>query len=424
MTAITPAQPVLVHLEIARVGSTSPATYLLKTPINSFYVGESVYWTINGLRKNMTYAQIASQLKGFGLNVSEQGVQNLAENTLTRLNEQATGPDRPNAHMGYVFGRTTLLRPQYMARLMRVLGYLFSPALMISLSTLCLLATGFYFFQFSEGFFTEHRSIWQDNQGIWLVVACAIYFIIFIAHELGHASATHRFGLIPGDIGFGFYLIFPVFYADVSVAWALDRTRRIIVNLGGVYFQLILNGLFIVIFYTSSATGLFISPLIVLNSGVMLYSLNPFLRYDGYWIYSDLFNIPNLRKQSKQYRAILLNRLKKSIRGELPRSQWVRTTEWPLCIYAVSSKVVLSVLILMFVKVLIESLVQTGTILSYYGHPYVNQYLPDDLIVIGRTLFLLAMSGIVIHRQVKARRLSTTRIDQTTQPATNLYGNA
>lgn len=412
MTAIAPAQPVLVHLEIARVGSTSPATYLLKTATSSFYVGESVYRTINGLRKNLTYAQIASQLAAQGLNVSEQGVQNLAENTLAQLNDPATGSERPAARMDYIFGRVTLLRPQRMDRLMRLLGRLFSPVLMLSLSTLCLFATGLYFVQVSDVFLAEHRSIWDGNQGVWLVAAYVIYFGIFIAHELGHASATHRFGLLPGDIGFGFYLLFPVFYADVSVAWALDRTRRIIVNLGGIYFQLLLNGLFIGVAYAVPSTSLFISPLIILNSGVMLYSLNPFLRYDGYWIYSDLFNIPNLRKQSKQYRAILMERLKLSFRGKLPRSQWVRATEWPLCVYAISSKVVLSVLVFMFLKILIDSLARTGTILSYYGHPYINQYLTTDLVVLGRTFFLLLMTGLVIHRYVTARRLSAASASQ------------
>ena len=35
------------------------------------------------------------------------------------------------------------------------------------------------------------------------------------------------------------YITFPVFYTDVTDVWCLTRRQRVIVNLGGVYFQLI-----------------------------------------------------------------------------------------------------------------------------------------------------------------------------------------
>ncbi|MEZ0611334.1 hypothetical protein ACAW74_22675 [Fibrella sp. WM1] len=389
----------LSHLEIAQVGTGMPTTYLLKTPATSFYVRESVYRIIEGLRQGLTYAQISAQLQADGLNVPEQAVQELAETTLTRLNEPA--PARPDvmANMQYVFGKITLLRPTRLPRLLRLLGHLFNPALMTVLVVSCLLATGLYFYQVTDTFISQHRSIWRGNEGIWLVVAYVIYFTVFMCHELGHASATRRFGLDPGDIGFGFYLIFPVFYADVSVIWALDRTRRIVVNLGGIYFQLLLNGLFVAVAYAFPATYLFLSPIIILNSLVMLYSLNPFLRYDGYWIYSDLFNLPNLRTQSRRYWATLKKRW-----GNVPVRQFVRPTEWPLFIYTVSSTVVLTVLAIVFVRVLYTSLVGVGVVFSYYGHWRLAEYHPDDLLTLARTLFLLIISGFFGHRLIKARR--------------------
>jgi putative peptide zinc metalloprotease protein len=60
-----------------------------------------------------------------------------------------------------------------------------------------------------------------------------------ILHEFGHAAAGKRFGATPGDIGFGFYFIAPVFFSDLSDVWKLPPKERIIVNLGGIYFELI-----------------------------------------------------------------------------------------------------------------------------------------------------------------------------------------
>ena len=402
MTTAPP--PALSQLTLTPVGNSTPATYLLRTPSTSFYVRESVYRIIEGIQQNLTYDQISAQLQDRGLAVSEQDVRQLAETTLARLNEHTASPTTGGVErMQYVFGKFTLLRPQHMPGLLRLLSGLFQPALMGVLSVVCLLATGLYFYQVSDTFIQQHRSIWQGNEGVWLVVAYGIYFTVFVCHELGHASATARFKLVPGDIGFGFYLVFPVFFADVSVIWALSRMKRIIVNLGGIYFQLLLNGLFVALAYSVPATYLFLSPIIILNSLVMLHSLNPFLRYDGYWIYSDLFNLPNLRTQSMRYWATLKRRTTQIFQGKAAASQLVTETEWPLFIYTVSSTLVLTGFAIVFVSLLYNSLKSAGTVLSYYGHWNLSAYQPDDLFTLGRTLFLLIVTGFFGHRIIQAR---------------------
>ncbi len=362
MTTSSPTA--LSQLTLTPVGNSTPATYLLKTPSTSFYVRESVYQIIDGIQQQRTYAQISAQLQAQGLAVSEQEVRQLAETTLARLNEHTASPTTGVARMQYVFGKFTLLKPQRFPGLLRLLSGLFHPLLMGVLSGVCLLATALYFYQVSDAFIQQHRSIWQGNEGVWLVVAYIIYFTVFVCHELGHASATARFKLVPGDIGFGFYLIFPVFFADVSVIWALSRMKRIIVNLGGIYFQLLLNGLFVAVAYAAPTTHLFLSPIIILNSLVMLHSLNPFLRYDGYWIYSDLFNLPNLRTQSMRYWATLQKRTTQIAQGEWPVSQLVTKKEVPLFIYTVSSTLVLTGFALVFVGVLYNSLINAGIVLA------------------------------------------------------------
>ena len=127
-----------------------------------------------------------------------------------------------------------------------------------------------------------------------------IYLILMIAssllHEIGHSAATYKFGGKHGGIGIGFYLFTPVLYSDVSDAWNFNTQQRIIVNLAGIYFELIFSTLVILAAIITGIKSLLIIPSIIFIK--TLFNLNPFFRTDGYWILSDLINAPGLRKKS------------------------------------------------------------------------------------------------------------------------------
>jgi len=124
-------------------------------------------------------------------------------------------------------------------------------------------------------------------------------------HELGHAAACTKFGAKHGGIGFGFYLLTPVFFADVSDVWKLKPSERIIVNLAGIYFEMILASILLTLFLFNSQIAFLIIPCLLILS--TLYNLNPLLRFDGYWVLVDATNIPNL--QVKAF-TLLTNKLK------------------------------------------------------------------------------------------------------------------
>lgn len=120
-----------------------------------------------------------------------------------------------------------------------------------------------------------------------------------VMHELGHASACRKFGAKHGSIGLGFYLISPVLYADVTDVWKLRQRERIIVNLAGLYMQLILCAVAGVIFlFTHNGMALLF---IYINLLSFITNLNPFFRYDGYWVLSDAVKIHNLRPKAIRF---------------------------------------------------------------------------------------------------------------------------
>ncbi|MGH7488587.1 MAG: hypothetical protein ACREMY_23755, partial [bacterium] len=119
-----------------------------------------------------------------------------------------------------------------------------------------------------------------------------------VLHEVGHLSACRRFGAPHGGIGCGLYWCLPVLYAEVHGAWLLPRRQRAVVDLGGVYFQCVfLATVALAWLLHPSGTllvALWTSHLLVFNT------LNPVLKYDGYWLLSDLSGRHNLHSTIRQ----------------------------------------------------------------------------------------------------------------------------
>ena len=72
-------------------------------------------------------------------------------------------------------------------------------------------------------------------------------FLSVTFHEFGHVTATEYFGAKQDGIGGGFYLFSPVYFADVTDIWKLKPNQRIIVNLAGIYFELLICTIYIIL---------------------------------------------------------------------------------------------------------------------------------------------------------------------------------
>jgi hypothetical protein len=136
----------------------------------------------------------------------------------------------------------------------------------------------------------------------------ALFILLGILfHEIGHASACYASNVQPGLIGFGFRGIFPTFYTDVSDVWMGDRNQRLMVDAGGIYFQLIYAA-FLSLFVPSLPELLAAVQISVL---LAIASVLPYFKFDGYWIMSDLFRIDNfdewLHDKSAEFRKKLFS---------------------------------------------------------------------------------------------------------------------
>lgn len=128
----------------------------------------------------------------------------------------------------------------------------------------------------------------------WLLLT----FLILFIHEMGHAISANKFNVKCNEIGLGIYLIFPVLYVNIGESWKLKRHKRIIINLSGIYFQLIIGVFigFIAFFFKYSL----LSHLFFTNLTILLLNLNPLIKFDGYWVLSDLMDTKNLSKKADE----------------------------------------------------------------------------------------------------------------------------
>jgi putative peptide zinc metalloprotease protein len=121
---------------------------------------------------------------------------------------------------------------------------------------------------------------------IGLLIASAAF------HECGHAAACRYGGATPGAMGVGIYLVWPVFYNDITDSYRLGRAGRLRTDLGGLYF----NAVFVL-----ATAGAYLAagfePLlafILVQQVQMLFQFAPWVRLDGYYVVSDLAGVPSL----------------------------------------------------------------------------------------------------------------------------------
>lgn len=155
---------------------------------------------------------------------------------------------------------------------------------------------------------TSFSKVVAGSFDIYILLLLLLFFVFSsFFHELGHASATKYYDIGHGSVGFALYWNFPVFYTDVSKIWELPTQKRCLVNLGGVYFQSILLIPILILFFITKSELL--KYIILLTNINTLITLNPFFKFDGYWLISDICGVPNLRKRLNEFLKYLIDRL-------------------------------------------------------------------------------------------------------------------
>jgi putative peptide zinc metalloprotease protein len=141
---------------------------------------------------------------------------------------------------------------------------------------------------------------------VWLGVAT---ILVKTLHELGHALAARRMGCRPREVGVQLFFLLPCLYTNVSDVWLVPgKWRRMAVSAAGIYVELLLAAIATILWWHAEPgvlASLSLNVMLVASVGTLLLNGNPLLRYDGYYLLSDLVEVPNLEQQSRQQLAAL-----------------------------------------------------------------------------------------------------------------------
>ena len=199
----------------------------------------------------------------------------------------------------YLFFRLPLIRPQvWLASMLPWLAWIFTKTTAWSIVALSLI--GLFLAARDWGVFA---STVVDHMTLSGVVGYMVALVFAKAlHEIGHAVTATRYGVRVAHMGVAMLVMFPMLYTDTSESWKLTKPRqRLAIASAGILVELALAGL-ATLAWSLAPDGGFKNAMFFLATTSWLLTLlvnaSPFMRFDGYFILTDILDFPNLHERS------------------------------------------------------------------------------------------------------------------------------
>ena len=214
---------------------------------------------------------------------------------------------------GYLFFTLPLFKPhKFLSKTYPFISFLFTRYFMTAV--LLLLAFGIFLsVQRTDEMFSTFMSYFSF-EGVVLFLVSTI--LIKIVHELGHAYMATKYGVPVTTIGIAFIVMYPILYTETTNAWRLDSRRdRLYIAAAGLMTELALASVALVAWHFMAPGILqslcFMVAVVSLIASIAI-NLNPLMKFDGYYLFSDIVGIDNLQDRSF---AFLKWRLRRTLWG-------------------------------------------------------------------------------------------------------------
>lgn len=298
-----------------------PSGWILKDPVSLTYtqLDEVEYATLNLLDGRTTLNRILTRLQNqfphcqlIAEDIADFiGV--LAGHQLIRRSEygdaQRLSQPRPLA-MKYLQQASSVFRIRlplfnpspWVDRLLPLLRSCLGPAFTFICGSILLAAAMVVVLRFRELADTM-PSLGQFLGPANLPLLLTMFVAVKLFHESGHAIAARWFGVECRECGIMLLFLTPVLYTDVTDGWMKPRQERMIITAAGIGVELVIAAV-CVLLWLGAQPGLLKS--ILLNTAVLcsvntlLFNGNPLLKFDGYFLLSDVWRIPNLSSRSAE----------------------------------------------------------------------------------------------------------------------------
>ncbi len=158
--------------------------------------------------------------------------------------------------------------------------------------------------------------LWSQTEGLFvfgnLVLLYACMAVMKGLHELAHAHVVKRFGGEVHTFGIMLLMLLPLPYVDATGSWSFrDRRARALVGAAGIIAELVLAALGALVWAHTGpglVNSLAFNVMVIGSVSSLLFNGNPLLRFDAYYVLSDLLDIPNLYQRAGQQWRYLADR--------------------------------------------------------------------------------------------------------------------
>jgi putative peptide zinc metalloprotease protein len=231
--------------------------------------------------------------------------------------------------LNIMFMRFPLLDPdRFLVRTLPVIGKLISPVGAV----LWFLVVGFALKMAVDNF----ELLRQQGQGILAPSNLPMLYLGLIViktiHEFGHAYFCRRFGGEVHVMGIMLMIFTPMPYVDATSSWSFrSRWKRVLVGAAGMIVEIFFAAIAMFV-WARTAEGtihsLAYNIMFVASVSTVIFNINPLLRFDGYYILSDLLEIPNLSQRASSQLRHLAERYLLGVKKSQGPAETRRESAW------------------------------------------------------------------------------------------------
>ena len=173
-----------------------------------------------------------------------------------------------------------------------------------------------------------------------LLLMALVFPFAKLVHEFGHAMAVKARSGEVHEMGVMLLVLMPIPYLDASASLALrDKYSRMLVGAAGMLAEIALAALAMLVWVNAepgTVRALAYNLMLVAGVSTLVFNANPLLRFDGYYIFSDWLEIPNLGQRANAHFTYLIKRHLLGVAGLTPGDDMPGERAWFVG-YAVSS---------------------------------------------------------------------------------------
>lgn len=162
---------------------------------------------------------------------------------------------------------------------------------------------------------------WSDIGHYWDSRALAPYNLLLLVltypvvkglHELAHGLAVKRWGGEVHELGVMLLVFMPLPYVDASSSSVFrDKHKRMLVGAAGILTELFLAAVATFVWLsveTGTVRDIAYNVMLIGGISTLLFNGNPLLRFDGYYVFADAIEIPNLAQRANRYYGFLMQK--------------------------------------------------------------------------------------------------------------------